>query len=731
MTTAVKPGRIFAKPRVMAPRTQSSNPAVSILGNGGSISKLYQGYEERQQQLDLSAFIWDAINSDQHAAGEAGTGVGKSFAYLVPMILSRRPSVVAVPTIALQTQLIEKDLPALSQPGVFPFKFTYALLKGRGNYLCRYKADQFVKAPEFESREDRAAWPAIAEWIETTRDGDTGKLTVALPMAIKTQITTTSDECLGESCPMYSDCDAERAKAVASASDIIVTNMSLLMLDLELRASSNGIASILPDREIIGLDEAHQLRERAVSAATREVHLGRFEYIARRIEQLARKADAVARKNGADAQAAEMIRAAEEDREPVSVERRDVLAGWTKAVSIVRREITPMFDHYVLRLEESKKSALRLGDEFDIAYEALIGLGTFHEITLSEIPPELDESDRKGWEKMAETLGTLVSDLAACILTRNSNEVRAVSLDDKGRAVLSVAPIDVSDWLRARLWNASLVRPARREDGSYDFSVCKAVRAFAVSATIVDDKGSLGYFRQTVGLDTCREIVVGSPFPYAQNGLLYIPTDGGFDSSVARKERRTWVEYLDRMTAEYERLITISGGRAFALFTSNEVLNYVHSRLKNRLPFTVLRQGELPQAELVRRFKDDGRAVLFGVKSYWEGVDVQGAALSMVIISGMPFTPPDDPHYAARCERLDRREGRGASFRKISIPEATIALKQGYGRGIRSATDTACVCILDARLRFRQYGPGIVAALPPSPVVGDHAAVEAFFQRIG
>jgi ATP-dependent DNA helicase DinG len=294
------------------------------------------------------------------------------------------------------------------------------------------------------------------------------------------------------------------------------------------------------------------------------------------------------------------------------------------------------------------------------------------------------------------------------------------------------APIDMGPWLRDRLWTASLVRPAERADGTYDRSVCVPVTVVVVSATIVDDSGSLGYFRETVGLDRCREIVVGSPFNYRENGILYVPTDGRFDSSEARKDRQTWAEYLDRLTDEYERLIRIAGGRAFCLFTSNQTLDYVYSRLMTRgLGLPMMRQGQLPQPELIRQFKAAGNAVLFGVKSYWEGVDVQGSALSIVIISGTPFTPPDDPIYAARCQMVDARYGGRASFQKVSIPEATIALKQAFGRGIRSSTDQAAICILDSRLRYKRYGAGILAALPPCPVVGSTDDVGAFFERIG
>jgi ATP-dependent DNA helicase DinG len=733
-------GRIFSKPRIGAHETiDRRNPAVAILGDGGSVSKLYQGYEERRQQLDLAAFIWDALQAREHAAGEAGTGVGKSFAYLVPLILSGKSAVIAVPTNALLTQLMTKDLPALSQPGVMPRAFTYAELKGRANYVCVYKAGKFSEETSFQTREDARAWPAVSAWIKDTTDGDLGKLSIPLPMAIRQEITATSDECLGESCPAYTTCHAEAAKARAKAADIIVTNLTMLMLDLDMRAESGGMVSILPDREVCVIDEGHQLRERAASAATTETHLGNFERIRQQIENLARSADKLAQKDEITRIARIVAEAEERGEAPVLTVRPSILATWHDRLTVTETLLSDMFEYFAHRLTESKKSAQRLGDEFDVSFDALASLHGLVSTMIEQTPSQLDADDRKSWEKTAVRLAKFENDLCTCLfvspigqdVSHQSNTIRFASIDDKGRTTLAHAPIDIAPWLQRRLWTSSLVKPVEKSDGSYDRSVCVPVTVVVVSATIVDDSGSLGYFRETVGLSACREIVVGSPFDYRKNGVLYVPTDPRFDSSVARKQSHTWAEYLNLLTDEYERLIRISGGRAFCLFTSNATLDYVYSRLMTRgLPFPMFRQGQLPQPELIRQFKTAGNAVLFGVKSYWEGVDVQGSALSIVIISGTPFTPPDDPIYAARCDMVDRRYGGRASFQKVSIPEATIALKQAYGRGIRSATDQAAMCILDARLRYKRYGSGILAALPPSPVVGSTEDVAAFFQRI-
>lgn len=732
-----RPGRIFSKPRIgfNVPADQAGT-VYSILGNGGSLSRLYSGYEERQQQLDLSAFVEGCIRDREHGAGEAGTGVGKSYGYLVPAILSGRKTLIAVPTNALLTQLITKDLPALSQPGAVPRRFTFSELKGRGNYVCPFKADRFAADPTFESKDDARAWPAVAEWIEQSTDGDLGKVNIPLPMAIRSEITSTSDECLGESCPDYGRCPAEAAKLAAVGADVIVTNLTMLMLDLDLRHASGGIASVLPDRELVIIDEAHDLRERAVSAATSEITFGSFERMAVQVENLCRRAEQAAQQDFDILQAREMLRAIEEDREPVSIGRPQVVERWEPVIRQIRRSLRDLFDGFRLRMTEAKRSAMRLGDELDIVADLLMAIDGLGNDLLSGCPSYLDDGDRKAWEKLAARIVGYGDGLGACLTLKrgsSANVVRFVQMDADGEKItFAHAPVDVAPWLRDRLWTASMIKPVQNEDGTYDRTVCLPVTTVAVSATIVDDRGTLDYFRETVGLDRCREIVVGSPFNYAENGLLYVPADPRFDSSVARKDKETWKAYLDLLTDEYERLIRTSGGRAFCLFTANSTLDHVYNRLSERdLPFLLLRQGEYAQPETIRRFKESGRAVLFGVKSYWAGVDVQGAALSCVIISGIPFTPPDDPMYEARCLLADRRYGGRASFQKISIPEATTALKQGFGRGIRSSTDTAAVCILDYRLLGRKYGPGILAAMPPSPVVSSHDAVEAFFDRVG
>lgn len=719
-----------------------SGPSVlDVIGPQGTIAQKFVGYEARAPQLKLALAIEAAIGSRQHFVGEAGTGVGKSFAYMAPAARSHRKTVVAVPTIALQEQLLGKDAPFLSQPGIINGGFSYALLKGRANYLCLQKYNAFKDEPTFASADDGKSWSAIREWADETPDGDIGTLSIPLPVGIRQEITATSDECLGESCPLYESCHAENARERARNVDIVITNLAMLMMDLQLRDESGGMATILPDEvETLVIDECHQLADAASNAFAKEVKYGRFAFISRRIEALARRA---ARHDLASRQADELIRAAEEGREPVSVTPETLVEDWSARLAVAGESLREALNHYVLRLEAAETTKQRLGDEWEILFDALTALDTLH-VQLLSTPAGLDETDRKSWDKMRDLLETLTADLASVASPERDREVvRFVTLEETKSSlasdgiILTVTPIDVAPILRRVLWDTTFYRPIDKDKEKRDAGDRLPLTVICTSATIATDTGAdaLRFWLDRVGLADHERLapglVVGSPFDYPRHALTYVPSDAAaFDATAARTPQGLSREYLERLSIEYGRLIMASGGRAFCLFTANKTLDYVYRRIAPTLikrGFLVLRQGEAGQGELVRRFKDDGRAILFGVKSFWEGVDVQGDALSLVIINGMPFTPPDDPVFAAQCEMIDRKYGARASFRMLSIPTATIALKQAYGRGIRSKSDRAVIAILDGRLRTKQYGAGVVKALPPARVTGDLDDVRAFF----
>lgn len=709
-----------------------------ILGAGGSISRMLSGYRDRPQQMDLSHFVADCIKDRVHGLGEAPTGVGKSLAYLVPAILSGRRTVVAVPTIALQEQIVNKDLPFLSQPGVMPKPFRYALLKGRRNYACNLKAEQFLENPTVSHPSDVTCLPILRDWYEATPDGDIGKLSITLPQSVQAEITASSDECLGEKCQKYAVCFGERAKARSAGADVIVTNYSMLMLHLRLKAESDGMVKLLPDDvEIIVLDECHQTRQKAQDALTVEATLGRYVRIANRMIRLARKAQGIADTALMLRMAIEAADAEREEREPVLIAPSNIEREWTDRFASIEGIFRRVLAQFSERLGE--ESAMKLGDESEIMHQIGYPLHVAYIDAMDRMPAELEDTDRIMWDKAASSLGALVDDLTTILMPSGRTDiVRFVSRDgdDVEKVVLSYVPIDVAPFLHDNLWTARATLTQRDAMGRVIDSRSYPLTTINVSATIAEN-GTLDYHQETVGLDEsgCREIIVGSPFDYARDTLLYIPADiDRFNSTEARKDQKVaWPAYLRDMTDETIRLCNASGGRAFVLFTSRVVMDHVYSEMvrraqmgPGRLPWPLMKQGDAPLTELVAQFKARP-SVLFGVKSFWEGVDIPGEALSLVIISGMPFTPPSDPIFSARCEMADRRYGRGAGFSKVAIPEAIINIKQAFGRGKRTETDRAVMAILDTRLRTKGYGKRTLNSLPDAPLTGDFADVRRFF----
>ncbi len=666
-------------------------PIQAILGNGGTIASRLSGYKERTQQMALAAFVQDCLDVKAHGIGEAPVGTGKSLAYLIPAILSGQKTIVSVPTIALQEQLIQKDLPFLSQSGVMPKPFRFALLKGRRNYACNLKADRFLMEPSFERPEDAVALPAFSEWYRQTRDGDLGTLPLVLPMAVRNEVTADSDECLGESCSQFASCYGEQAKARAKSADVIVTNYALLMLSMQISSETGGMVSLLPeDAGILVLDESHQIASKARDAFTSDVTLNRWTRLEKRIRRLI-------------------------ERGASTPEQADT---WGIRVNVVDDAVVDMFTGYQTLLEGTE-DAVRLGDESEYMLTVLGALWRLNITMTEDAPGSLDDDDRALWKKTTGSLESLIVDLWLIACPREDLAwVRFAALDN-GKVKLTAAPVDVAPFLRERLWSGNVAKVVISTSGT------------------LSEGGTLDYFREQVGLDTAREIIVGTPFDYVRDTRLYIPDTDRLDPSLARKQPKDWQQYLDDLSDECTRLVNLSRGRAFLLFTSRRVMDAVYYQMiakqaePGRLPWPLMRQGDASQSEMVRAFKETP-SVLFGLKSYWEGVDISGEALSLVVIVAMPFTPPTDPIFSARCEAVDRKYGRMASFRKISIPEATIALKQAFGRGKRTETDRAIVAILDGRLRAtggKSYRNGVIGSLPPSPLTSDIADVQRFFEE--
>lgn len=679
--------------------------ARGILGPGGRIAQRLPGYESRAPQLALAELIERAIGSHEHAVIEAGTGTGKSLGYLVPVLLAGLPAVVSTADKALQAQLWLKDIPFLRT--VLP-SFRAALLKGRSNYLClrvftdtqrelQQLAIEGFGQTGFRTREAADVWTRVVPWAETTTTGDLEELDVLIPSELRDAVAVDGEGCLGQHCAFREQCFSERAKQIAKDAQLTVVNHALLLRELELRYQSEGQATVLPDVQIVVLDEAHHLEEIATDAFGVELTTGRYPRLVQRLERLTIKHPKVL-------------------AAPDGSEERTLSELWQTRALALQVRLIAWLDALRERLLRDRVTSERLGIEPG-ASELIEGIRALVRQLTDEAPYWLETEQREAWRKLSDAFSAYAEDLALITSPhesapdgrRRADWVRYAELDGE-RLTLHAKPVDVEDLLHRRLFDAF---PS----------------VIATSATIATDTG-LDFWRSRVGCDDALELVVSSPFDYARAALLYLPEDGKpFDPTLARNGGE--LAYLDALASEMRELVEHSEGRAFLLFTSNRALDEVYRRLAPALRerHLVLRQGDAPRPELVRRFRDDGAAVLFGVKSFWEGVDVQGDALSLVVVDKLPFPPPDDPVWAAKCEAVNRRYGnKYASFDRLAVPNATIALKQAFGRLIRTGSDRGVVALLDGRLTTKRYGARILRALPPARQTRVRGDVERFYR---
>lgn len=678
-----------------------------VLGPGGVISEKLPGYEHRDAQLAGADLVEQAIANERHAVIEAGTGTGKSLMYLVPAILSGKQTIVSTGDKALQAQIVGKDIPFLQ--GVMPVPVTAAKLTGRSNYVCLEQVDEITGGGQgnlggeflFRSPEAAAAFAGFQEWLDTTETGELESADFPIPWDLAVDVTVDSDGCLGEKCPRFTDCFAEQAKKRARDAQVVIVNHALLLRAINLAHDTDGHVEILGKRQVVAIDEAHRLEETATDAFGVEVTEGRWNRMARRLTRYTTDHPAIRPKGETDPQ---RIRATD----------------WKLRVEYVEGLLATLLSDLTDRLEASKTQAQRLGDETRVGDRLVRALSDLALAVGDGGPDWLAPKEREGWRKLGGQVEKLGNDLSLIITPgTEDNWVRYAELEGgngKRRLVLHAKPIDVSGHLRDRLWSPY---PS----------------VISTSATLATGN-DFGYWKRRVGLHDSLDLVVGSPFDFPHQSMIYLPSSGkDFDPSRFRQDGS--VEYLDRLAGEIERLLLASDGRGFVLFTSLRTMDQVYDRLAPRLKWLTLKQGEMPRPELIRRFKEDGRAVLFGVKSFWEGVDVQGEALSLVVIDKLPFNPPGDPVWDAKCDRVNRQAlARGvppkqadwAWWRELAIPTAIIALKQGFGRLIRTKSDRGVVALLDGRLSTKGYGPEILRALPPATQTRSLPAVKAFFE---
>jgi ATP-dependent DNA helicase DinG len=607
-----------------------------VFGPGGTLAGALADYEPRAEQAALAGAVEHALATGEHLVAEAGTGVGKSLAYLVPALESGLRVVVATATKALQEQLLHKDVPIAAAAVGRPVNVE--LLKGRANYLCRRQLQGFQPFLLAEGRDGRA-WEAMQGWLDATETGDRAELALEPSEALWAELAVGPDRCSGRRCPFVSACFSEAARQRAAEADLVIVNHALYFAHL---ASGGGV---LPEHDAVVFDEGHRLEESAASWLGGRVSRAALRRLAHDVERACREAQ-------------KAFPGRQVDRVDRSGER-------------LLRAVAPPAGRRRLR-EVPVEPALVLVDALRDLSDALHG-----------VSEDLDALSRRA-------LGA-ASEVEACLTPGDLERVVWSEPD-----ALAWAPVDVADELRERLW----------DDGP---------TAILVSATLTTGEDAR-FVRNRLGIDRAREAVVGSPYDFRDQALLYVPR--------AMPDPRS-DGFVERAADEIVALLALSEGRALVLTSSYRALDVYRERVRGRVPYEVLVQGEAPRERLLDRFRSEVDSVLLATSTFWQGVDVPGESLSLLVIDKLPFSAPGDPLHEARCEAVER--GGGDWFRDYALPTAMLQLRQGFGRLIRGHADRGVVAILDPRLRTRPYGRAFLAALPRCPVAEDPAAVAAFF----
>jgi ATP-dependent DNA helicase DinG len=632
----------------------------AALAADGPLARGIAGYVPREAQQRMAEAVADAITDRATLIAEAGTGTGKTYAYLVPALLSGLKVIVSTGTRALQDQLFHRDLPRVRE--ALDARLRTALLKGRANYLCWHRLERSRGEGRFASRDLAAQLQQVHAWAGRSERGDVAELDF-LPedSPLWPQVTSSAENCLGAECPFWSECFVVKARQQAQDADIVVVNHHLLFADLALKRE--GFGEILPGAHAFVLDEAHQLPELASQFFSQTVS-------ARQLQELAR--DALAETAGASG-ALEVLQAPVRELEQRVRELRLAL------------ETLPSKGALPGLLSDATGAAA-----FDALETALAALE-------AALAPMAERS--VGLKGCAERAQAQLERLRAIGGGAAGGEVRWYETTARGFA-LHLTPLDVSTPLREY-----------REQSRAAWIYTSATLAVA---------GGFEHLARQLGLDEPRTLLEPSPFDYATQALAFLPRH------LPEPGERG---YIDAVLEAVLPVLDASQGRAFLLFTSHRALREAADKLALRRDFPLFVQGMQPRHRLLEEFRQSGNGVLLGAASFWEGVDVAGEALQLVVIDKLPFAAPDDPVLEARLDAI--RRGGGNPFRDWQLPSAVISLKQGAGRLIRTHFDRGVLVLCDPRLSAKGYGRTFLDSLPPLPRTRELADVQAFFARAG
>ncbi|MDI9238898.1 ATP-dependent DNA helicase [Lysobacter sp. LF1] len=673
----------------LTPASRLAQASREALAEGGELARNIPSFASRPAQQDLAAAVAEAIDHRGTLLAEAGTGTGKTFAYLVPALVSGKKTIVSTGTRALQDQLYHRDLPRVRDALGIGLKT--ALLKGRANYLCHYRMRQAQGEPRFATREMAAQFQRIVSWSGRTRMGDLAELD-ALPedSPLLPMVTSTAENCLGSECPFFADCFVVQARQRAQAADLVVVNHHLLLADLALK--QEGFGEILPGAQTFVVDEAHQLPELAAQFFGEALSARPLVELARdaltECKQVPSALAAVQEPARALEQAVRALRAAM-DELPVRGTRRRA------AEEVPVEEAFDVLEHALRQLHGAVQPYASASPGFDACAARAVEF----------------EGRLKRWRDGEATAAD------------DSDAVEGSEGRDDGEEPGVPAKRDVDDsvlWYELTARGFRLSRTPLDVAGPLAQHRARSQAAWVFTSATLAVGGRFEHFAIKLGLylkgeDPPHTLLVPSPFDWETQALCYLPR--GLPDPTVR-------HYTESMVEKIRSVLEASGGRAFVLFASHRALREAAELLKGG-PWPLFVQGEAPRPVLLDRFRASGNGVLLGAASFREGVDVAGDALSVVVIDKLPFAAPDDPVFEARLDAI-RRNG-GNPFRDEQLPQAVIALKQGAGRLIRNESDRGVLVLCDPRLTSKTYGSVFLNSLPPLPKTRSIEDVQAFF----
>lgn len=620
--------------------------------------------------------VLEAFEEKRHLIVEAGTGTGKTLAYLVPAIAAaigaKKRIVISTGTKNLQEQLMEKDIPFLQN--VMPKKFSVAYMKGRGNYACLYRVHKAEHQPILDGLDQIGQFDKVRRWTYETQTGDRREL-VDLPedLSFWNRINARGDICIGQKCPEFEPCFITRMRSRADAADIVIVNHHLFFADLNVRGNQFG--KVIPDYDAVIFDEAHLIEDIASDYFGFQVSSFQLDEIVRDTDSLPITDAAVTR--DLTKLAAKMVSLGDQFWLKFTLARVDGRYPLTQ-------------DLFTYRERTGENRPTPLGEVY-LALDGAIGSLISTLDPLAETSPEIDSLVRRARQSRFDL------DFIATQSERNY----VYWLEKRGKGMfLRASPVDVSELLREKLFE-------------------KVDSCILTSATM-SSSGSFNFVRERLGLDTAKTsgFTAPSSFDYESQAVLYLPK--------AMPDPRS-PEFTQLAAGEIVKILDVTQGHAFVLCTSNQSMSALYELVSSRVNYPCFVQGSMSKAGLLERFRETANAVLFATASFWQGVDVQGDQLSCVIIDKLPFAVPSDPIVAARSRFIDENGGR--SFFDYSVPQAVISLKQGIGRLIRSRTDRGIIAILDPRLNTKGYGRDFLQSLPRMRIISDLIEAEDLMRK--